>query len=61
MIASVSVHFNPNLPWYIARSAGIVSWALITATPSIMLRKMAAERLRSSVRTRMVPSSWAAV
>ena len=32
MIASVSVHVNPNLPWYIARSSGIVAWALVTAS-----------------------------
>jgi len=32
MIGAVSVHFNPNLPWYIARSSGIVAWALITAS-----------------------------
>ena len=32
MIASVTVHVNPNLPWYIARSSGIVAWALVTAS-----------------------------
>jgi DMSO/TMAO reductase YedYZ heme-binding membrane subunit len=30
--AGVTVHINPNLPWYIARSGGIVAWALIAAT-----------------------------
>ncbi|HVM64128.1 MAG TPA: hypothetical protein VMU14_04650, partial [Acidimicrobiales bacterium] len=32
MIAGVTVHVNPNLPWYIARAGGIVAWALIAAT-----------------------------
>jgi DMSO/TMAO reductase YedYZ heme-binding membrane subunit len=32
VIASVTVHVNPNLPWYIARSSGIVAWALVTAS-----------------------------
>jgi DMSO/TMAO reductase YedYZ heme-binding membrane subunit len=30
--AAISVHVNPNLPWYIARSSGIVAWALVTAS-----------------------------
>ena len=27
-----AVKLDPNLPWYIARSAGIVAWALVTAS-----------------------------
>jgi hypothetical protein len=29
---SATVHFDPNLPWYIARSAGFVAWGLVSAS-----------------------------